>query len=252
MLHVILLNHTAGPQVLIATAAKLCYSNKKITELVDNMSAESASKFIDMLNEIGHESPMEHASFTFGIEGISRACMAQITRHRIASFNVQSQRYVKASHFEFIIPPAIESDDETKAEFLQTIKIIQESYRKLSELLEKQHKDKLTADGLSENQVNMIAQKNAIEDARYILPNACETKMMVTMNTRELKHFFSLRCCNRAQWEIREVAFAMFKLARQVAPELFKNAGPSCVRGHCKEGKMSCGKAAQMRALCSS
>ncbi|MDR1260438.1 MAG: FAD-dependent thymidylate synthase [Oscillospiraceae bacterium] len=248
MLKVTLLNHTPNPQALIAAAANLCYSNKNIKELSEGISEESASKFVGMLSELGHESPVEHVSFTFGIEGISRACMAQITRHRIASFSVQSQRYV-VFDCEFITPPEIEENEEAKEEFLQTIKIIQKSYSKLSNILEKKHKDKFTAAGENEKKATELAQKSAIEDARYILPNACETKLLVTMNARELKHFFSLRCCNRAQWEIRQVAFQMLKLTIKVAPNLFKNSGPSCVRGPCKEGKMSCGKAEQTQEL---
>ncbi|GHU85848.1 flavin-dependent thymidylate synthase [Clostridia bacterium] len=249
MLSVVLLEYTRDPQKLVASAAKLCYSDKKVADLNAGISAESASKFVDMLSEMGHESPMEHVSFTFGIDGISRACMAQITRHRIASFSVQSQRYVKASEFEFVMPPAIEMNEEAKAEFCEAIENARKSYEKLFDILEKAQKEKLLTDGVSEEKAGPMAQKLAIEDARYVLPNACETKLIVTMNARELKHFFLLRCCNRAQWEIRGVAFRMLKLAKQAAPELFKNAGPGCVSGVCKEGRMSCGKAEQMRKI---
>ncbi|MDR2817523.1 MAG: FAD-dependent thymidylate synthase [Oscillospiraceae bacterium] len=249
MLSVTLLEYTRDSQKLVASAAKLCYSDKKVADLSAGISAESASEFVDMLSEMGHESPMEHASFTFGIDGVSRSLMAQITRHRIASFSVQSQRYVKASEFEFVTPPAIETDEEAKVEFYAAMENARKSYAKLSDILVKIQKERLLRDGVSEEKADSMAQKIAIEDARYVLPNACETKLIVTMNARELKHFFLLRCCNRAQWEIRGLAFQMLKLARRVAPELFKNAGPRCVSGDCKEGKMSCGKAKQMRGI---
>jgi thymidylate synthase (FAD) len=249
LLSVTLLEYTRDPQKLVAAAAKLCYSAKKVADLSAGISAESASEFVDMLSEMGHESPMEHASFTFGIDGVSRSLMAQITRHRIASFSVQSQRYVKVSKFEFVMPPAIEIDAEAKVEFYEAMENARKSYAKLFDILWKIQKGKLLEDGISDEKAEPMAQKIAMEDARYVLPNACETKLIVTMNARELKHFFLLRCCARAQWEIREVAFQMLKLVKRVVPELFKNAGPRCVSGACREGKMSCGKAEQVRAI---
>jgi thymidylate synthase (FAD) len=162
---------------------------------------------------------------------------------------VQSQRYVKASNFKFVVPPAIEANERAKAEFLKIMEECRCSYEKIAELLEKEEVEKLKAGGCNEEKAESMAEKISIEDARYVLPNACETKLIVTMNARELRHFFLLRCCNRAQWEIREIAFRMLKLVKQVSPELFRGAGPGCIARDCREGKMSCGKAAQVREI---
>jgi thymidylate synthase (FAD) len=183
-----------------------------------------------------HLSPIEHASFTFGIEGVSRSLLAQITRHRIARFSVKSQRYVseqanEGETFNYVIPPSIkklgkEYVDKYNAQMMQ----IQSWYNEWLNLLGNQ--------GEKSNQ-----------DARFVLPNSAETKIIVTMNARELLHFFSLRCCNRAQWEIRNLAIEMLKQVKSVAPNLFKHAGPGCLRGACPEGKMTCGKAEDVRKM---
>ena len=202
-----------------------------------------------MLAEIGHESPIEHVSFTFGIEGVSRALLAQITRHRMASFSVQSQRYVKENSFEFVLPPEIEKIPEAKERFLESMKRDQEDYEALTDILKAAHIKEMIDSGMEEKSAERAAEKKAIEDARFVLPNACETKMVLTMNARSLHNFFRHRCCNRAQWEIRQVAEEMFRLVYAVAPNLFKNAGPSCINGACPEGRMTCGKIKQMREL---
>lgn len=230
-----LLRYTDNPEETVAMAAKLCYSPSDIAELKEGIEAGDQSKFIDRLISMGHLSPVEHISFTFAIEGVSRSLLAQITRHRIASFSVQSQRYVKASSedtgetFDYIIPPSIENlGEEYVTRYREQMATIQAWYD--------QWVDALGDKGESTN-----------EDARFVLPNAAETKMIVTMNGRELMHFFKLRCCNRAQWEIRELATEMLRLVKEVAPNIFKNAGPSCVGGKCSEGSMTCGKAAEVR-----
>lgn len=192
-----------------------------------------------MLSGLGHESPMEHMNFTFGIENVSRSLLAQITRHRHASFSVQSQRYVKELNFEFITPPQIAQNAEAKQLYLKTMKDIAASYNSLADMLKKANIE----NGMEER----AAEKKAIEDARYVLPNACTTKMIVTMNARSLMNFFKLRCCNRAQWEIRALAGEMLSLCRKASPLLFAHAGPPCLRGGCPEGAMSCGKAAEVR-----
>ena len=202
---------------------------------------------MDMLSEIGHQSPIEHASFTFGIEGVSRALLAQITRHRIASFSVQSQRYVVEDGFDYVIPPEIEKEEQAKTLFIEAMDRAQEAYSTLQEQLAHVHEAAMIADGADPKKARAAAQKKAAEDARFVLPNACDTKMVVTMNARSLYNFFSLRCCNRAQWEIREVAGQMLALARKAAPHLFAKAGPPCVAGPCTEGKMTCGKAEEVR-----
>ncbi len=242
-----LLTYTPEPEKAVACAAKLCYASSDIDTLYDGLTEEKVSSFLDHLSSIGHQSPIEHVSFTFGIEGVSRSLLAQITRHRIASFSVQSQRYVKENHFEFVLPPEIESVPEAKEEFLKAMEEDQHHYESLTAILFARHKKKLLEQGEEEKAASRKAEKMAIEDARFVLPNACATKMICTMNARSLTNFFSLRCCNRAQWEIRELATQMLREVKRVAPHLFQNAGPGCLRGACPEGSMSCGKAAEVR-----
>ena len=244
---VTLLAHTPNPELTVASAARLCYSAATIDELQEKLTPEKTSAFVDMLSEIGHESPIEHASFTFGIEGVSRALLAQITRHRIASYSVQSQRYVAEAQFEYVTPPEIENNEEAKKLFIEAMEKDQEYYDRLTEILKEKHIDEMLKSGMDEKAALRAAEKKAIEDARFVLPNACDTKMIVTMNARSLHNFFRHRCCNRAQWEIRELAEKMLFLCREVSPNLFKNAGPSCLNGPCPEGKMTCGKIVEMR-----
>lgn len=213
-MNVQLLSHTPNPEQLVAASAKLCYSAASIADLAA-IEADKAAEFIEKLPE-AHQSPLEHVSFTFGIEGVSRAMLAQITRHRIASFSVQSQRYVNMDEFGYVVPPSIAANQDAIDEY--------EHFMDRADLVYTY----LRSCGIP------------AEDARFVLPNACETRMIVTMNARELLHFFSLRCCQRAQWEIRAVADEMLRLCKEAAPTLFAKAGPGCVRGHCPEGKMGC------------
>ena len=201
---VTLIAHTNDPEKTIAAAAKLCYSDAHIETLLDGLTPEKTAAFLQKLNDFGHASPIEHASFTFGIEGVSRTFLAQVTRHRIASFSVQSQRYVRLEDFRYVIPPEIEADPAAKAAFI----------------------DAMNADA-----------KHYLE-----LVKACETKMVMTMNCRSLNNFFNLRCCNRAQWEIHAVADEMLRLVYPLAPHVFAAAGPRCLAGPCPEGGMCCGK----------
>ena len=233
---------------IISAAAKLCYSSVSIDDIMNDLDAEKSRKFVQMLASLGHESPIEHATFTFAIEGVSRACLAQITRHRIASFSVQSQRYVRENNFEYVTPPEIEKNIELKKIYDDVMNYIHDSYLKVSEVLKKSHCKEFLESGESEKIAESKAEKMAIEDARFLLPNACVTKMIVTMNARSLKNFFKLRCCNRAQWEIRELACRMLELVKEVAPTLFFDSGPDCLRSGCQEGKMSCAKAKEVRA----
>ena len=248
LLKVELISYTSEPETLIACAAKLCYSEVGADKISEGLSDEKVSSFVNMLAEIGHESPIEHASFTFGIEGVSRVLLAQLTRHRMASFSVQSQRYVKEDQFEYVTPPEIENDPEVLAIFEEAMKKDQEYYDRIADILKVKHEKEFLASGMDEKAASRAAEKKAIEDARFVLPNSCDTKMIVTMNARSLHNFFHHRCCNRAQWEIHELADKMLELCLQVAPNLFKKAGPSCVAGPCPEGKMTCGKCAQVRA----
>ena len=254
-----LIAHTPNPEQLVAAAAKLCYSPVGVDEIQENLTPEKTESFVNMLSEIGHASPMEHASFTFAIEGISRACSHQLVRHRIASYSQQSQRYVDGNRFDFVTPPAIKQCGEALEEYEKIISQQKEAYTKirnsLAAKIARESYPELSGDNDEalarfkelDGSAYSAAIKKANEDARFILPNACTTSIVVTMNTRSLWNFFAHRCCNRAQWEIREVAIRMLKRCKQAAPSLFKNSGPSCVCGKCPEGKMSCGKPAQMR-----
>ena len=248
MAKVTLIAHTPDPERTIACAAKLCYSPSSIETVHQGLTDEKVSSFVEMLSEIGHESPIEHASFTFGIEGVSRALLAQITRHRMASFSVQSQRYVAENSFEYVTPPEIAGDAEAERIFKLAMEEDQRHYDEITAILKEKHKKVFKAEGKDEKTAARMAEKKAIEDARFVLPNACETKMILTMNCRSLLNFFRHRCCNRAQWEIQDVANQMLALVKGVAPEIFKKAGPPCVAGGCPEGKMSCGKAKEIRA----
>jgi thymidylate synthase (FAD) len=242
-----LLAYTPDPEKTVAAAAKLCYSAASIENVMDGLTEEKTASFLDMLTEIGHESPIEHASFTFGIEGVSRSLLAQITRHRIASFSVQSQRYVRENSFEFVLPPEIEAIPEAKKEFIEAMQEDQKHYDSLTEKLKAKHVQELQKSGMGLVSAEKKAEKMAIEDARFVLPNACTTKMVMTMNARSLDNFFTLRCCNRAQWEIRDLATQMLREVRKVAPILFGKMGPACLRGSCPEGKMCCGKMNEVR-----
>jgi thymidylate synthase (FAD) len=229
--HVKLLHYPPEAEKLAAMAAKLCYSPAHIDDIEEGLTPEKSAAFLQRIVDLGHLSTVEHASFTFGIEGVSRTLLAQLTRHRIASYSVQSQRYVSYSKtgFGYVIPPAILALGEPAVQdFEQQMAQMQRWYD--------DWRKRLGANGESSN-----------EDARFVLPGACETRLMLTMNARELMNFFTLRCCNRAQWEIRTLAWHMLSLVCGVAPALFSSAGPSCVRGVCSEGKMTCKKAAQVR-----
>ena len=245
---VTLIAHTNDPEKTVAAAAKLCYSDAHIETLLDGLTPEKTASFLQKLSDFGHASPIEHASFTFGIEGVSRTFLAQVTRHRIASFSVQSQRYVRLEDFRYVIPPEIEAIPEAKAAFIESMNEDAAKYLELVRTLEESHTAALVAQGMPEKAARAKAAKQANEDARFVLPNACETKMVVTMNARSLQNFFHLRCCNRAQWEIRQLAEEMLRLVYPVAPHIFRTAGPACVSGPCPEGKMCCGRTTEVRA----
>ena len=217
-MHVELLYHTPDPERAIATAARLCYAPVGAAELMETMPDERVKSVLSTIMASGHFSTLEHASYTFAIDGVSRALTHQLVRHRLASFNQQSQRYVKFKDgVDVVVPDTVSATPETRAVFDEAIEACVSAYRKL------------------------LDAGVPAEDARYLLPNAAESKIVVTMNVRELLHFFNLRCCNRAQWEIREMAHRMLKLVRPTAPFVFAAAGAPCVSGTCPEGKMSCG-----------
>ena len=213
-----LLYHTPDPERAIATAARLCYAPVGASELMETMSEERVASVLSTIMKGGHFSTLEHVSYTFAIDGVSRALTHQLVRHRLASFNQQSQRYVKYKNgLDVITPDTIAQDEEAKKVFDDAIAAAMDAYQKL------------------------LDAGVPAEDARYLLPNAAETKIVVTMNARELLHFFELRGCNRAQWEIRDLAHRMLELVRPTAPYIFQDAGAACVRGGCPEGKMTCG-----------
>ena len=225
---VTLLDVTKDALALIYAACRQCYAADGAADMFEKAKTEAvkAEQFIAKVAASGHESPLEHAKFTFAIEGVSRALTHQLVRHRIASFSQQSQRYVKEEAFDYVIPPSIEKNPEMKKVFLQGMKEIQENYNKLLELYK--------AEGKAGEQAN--------QDARFLLPQAAETKIVVTMNCRELIHFFKHRCCTRAQWEIRDLANRMLLICRKELPAVFKHAGAKCEElGYCPEGeKFTC------------
>lgn len=229
MLNVKLIRHTLAPEEIVALGARLCYSRAQIDDLTRRVEKQDQADFCRRILDMGHESVLEHATFTFGVEGVSRVLLAQLTRHRLASFSVQSQRYVSYEKgFGYIVPPKIAAlGEEAVQEYEAQMQQMHAWYTAWQEKLG-------TGEGSN-------------EDARFVLPGGCETRLMVTMNVRELRHFLSLRMCSRAQWEIRALAEEMHRLCMEVAPALFANAGPACLRGACPEGEKSCGKARAIR-----
>lgn len=195
-----LLAHTPEPEKLVAAAAKNCYSFTDVDSVLDGLTEEKTQSFVHMLSEIGHESPIEHVSFTFAIEGVSRSLLAQITRHRMASFSVQSQRYVREHGFEYVVPPEIDKIPAAREQFIRAMEDDQRTYEALTAALMEGYVEELLAQGVPEKQARSQAEKHAIEDARYVLPNACATRIVMTANARHLKNFFKLRC-----WQPRAV-----------------------------------------------
>lgn len=219
-----LLSHTPEPEKVVALAARLCYSPSSIPELRQKLDSSDIESFLDKIMSLGHHSVLEHATFTFGIEGVSRVTSHQLVRHRIASFSQQSQRYVShKDEFTSIMPDTIADNIEARQIFAFMSETVHKAYAQLVDM------------GIPP------------EDARYILPNATETKLVMSMNARELLHFFALRCCQRAQWEIREMAVKMLRLVKKIAPAIFRTAGPGCVKGACPEGAFCCGQTSEIR-----
>ncbi|MCI7239090.1 MAG: FAD-dependent thymidylate synthase [Anaerococcus sp.] len=246
-LKVKLLNYTPNGEETIAEAGKLCYSRVGVDEISEKLDHESIEKYVKMLANMGHLSPIEHISFTFAVEGVSRVLSHQLVRHRLASYSQQSQRYVTLDQFDYIIPPEIEKNPRAREIFVKKMEEDQRAYDELTDILYQNHYEKFIGEGVDEAKAKKDANKRAIEDARYVFPNACETKLVFTMNARNLLHFFSLRSCLRAQWEIRELSDEMVKLVKGVYPNIFAKAGPSCIYGPCPEGKMTCGKINEVR-----
>jgi thymidylate synthase (FAD) len=226
-LAVTLLTHTPEPDRAVAAAGRLCYAPVSAAELTEQMTDGDVARLVRGLVASGHHSALEHATFTFAVDGVSRACTHQLVRHRVASYNQQSQRYVNFSHTDsFVVPPSVAANAAAEQVFLRAMDQAREAYDQLVEL------------GLAEGR----SRESVQEDARFVLPNAAETKIVVTMNARELRHFFAVRCCNRAQWEIRALAWEMRGMVKITAPALFHKCGPGCLYGTCPEGKMTCGR----------
>lgn len=215
LMQVTLLSYTPDPLFICATSARTCYSDVEPEKLT--LTREDSIKLLKRVIKSGHHSVLEHAVFTFAVSGVSRALTHQLVRHRIASFSQQSQRYVKLDEPDYVYPFNDEEDSGIQSVFVDAMSHAWKSYNDLLDM------------GVSK------------EDARYVLPNACTTNIVVTMNARELLHFFSLRMCNKAQWEIRELATTMHKLCMTVVPEIFENAGPPCWTDKCHENN-PCGK----------
>jgi thymidylate synthase (FAD) len=214
-----LIASTPDPERTAAAAARQCYSKFSATRALQNMTDDDVSKQLRKVIGNGHLSTLEHVSFTFSIEDISRACSHQLVRHRIASYSQQSMRYVRLEEINFITPESISNNDKAIALYNNALERCKECYKELQEI------------GVP------------TEDARYILPQASPTKIVVTMNVRALMNFFELRCCLRAQWEIRQLACKMLELVREIAPTMFEGAGPACVsRKVCPEKDYNCPK----------
>ncbi len=231
-LEVRLIDKTENPVAVIYAACRQCYSSMFAGDIYkDALASEDMEKAGDFIRKVvrsGHESPLEHVKFTFAIKGVSRALTHQLVRHRLASYSQQSQRYVKESDLSYIIPPSFKKDEKLRAKFLAAMETIQKSYNELTGLLKEKG----------------VEGEKANQDARFVLPQAAETKIVVTMNCRELRHFFHHRCCTRAQWEIRALADRMLEICREEIPEVFSTSGAKCVElGYCPEGrKFSCGR----------
>jgi thymidylate synthase (FAD) len=214
-----LLSYNKNSIRTVTAAIRQCYSSDGAAKISRKVTPEKARRLIQQIIGSGHTSTIEHAVFTFAIEGVSRAMTHQLVRHRIASYSQQSQRYVKEGKLDFIMPPSVSRNLEANRIFKEAIKTDDEYYQKL------------------------LALDIPPEDARFLLPNAAETKIVVTMNARALMNFLQERLCTRAQWEIRILAQEIYKIVYKVAPEIFRYAGPTCeTEGICWQGKMYCGK----------
>lgn len=218
-LKVTLLSYTKDPERTIVAAIRQCYSQLSGKDLWEKVTDDQKARLIRQIISSNHTSTIEHASFTFAIEGFSRISSQQLVRHRIASYSQKSQRYVVEGGFDYVVPPKIAKNKQAHGLYIETLQVLQDNYNKLVEL------------GIP------------AEDARMVLPNGIETKIIVTMNCRSLFNFFQERLCARAQWEIRQLANEMLKECKKVAPNIFKYAGPSCVTERiCWQGKLNCGK----------
>lgn len=212
-----LLEYTPQPDLLASVAARSCHADRGASELRRTVDKEKLKKVLQKTVERKHTSVIEHANFTFSIEGISRACSHQLVRHRIASYAQQSQRHVKPDEEKYVTAPSIKSNPSARKKFQKAMKNAWNAYKKLEE------------EGIPR------------EDSRFVLPNAAQTNIVVTMNARSILNFFEQRTCMHAQWEIRAVANKMLSEVKKIAPTIFEDAGPFCKRrGKCPEKDPDC------------
>lgn len=210
---------TKNPVLAIEEAASNCYDSKP----------SKNGRIMKACYESGHQSVLEFADFTFHIEGISRACSHQLVRHRHASYAQRSQRYVEEDDFSYVTPDSIAKNEDVLYKYSCLMNDCREVYQYL------------------------VNHGVPAEDARFVLPNACETIIEVKMNGRELIHFMNERLCERAQWEIRELAKAMRKCVNEYDEEckqFSKFLVPKCYTHSkypfCTEHK-SCGLAPKLQ-----
>lgn len=270
-LKVELLDHTGDPERLIALAAKLCYAGCNIDQLKEKLTFDEIERFNTMLMEMGHESPLEHACFTFAVEGVSRITEQQLTRHRIASYSIQSGRYVTRSNATYWKPRLVKKSEKASKAFDELTEFANRTYEIITttivadlcynylkynnpEAIElvKPHEEELIIEIMKKIDKKQYGKlhKQAIESARTVLPNSLQTKIIFTMNTRTLINFFNHRCCTRAQEEIRKMAYMMLEILKEKFPVLFNNIGASCkTKGYCPEGDMCCGIAPTLTLL---
>ena len=215
-MNVKLIGYTPNPEKIPAMAAKLTHSKTKPEDL-DKTSDKELKAILEQVTSLGHTSVIEHTNFTFAISDVSRSLTHQLVRHRIASYAQQSQRYVDFKEPNYVTPPKIAKNKTMQKAYDETMDNIWKQYNHLLEM------------------------DIPTEDARYVLPNAAYTNIIVTMNARSLLNFFELRCCLHAQWEIRQLANKMLFEVKKIAPTIFKNAGPTCkTKNFCPENKKGC------------
>ena len=240
-----IISHTQCPYDVISVAAKTCYSSMDLDDLMRKFTDAERLKLVKSLEDSKHESPFEHVSITFAISNISRACSHQLVRHRIASFSQRSQRYVDETGFNYFVPVNINSSKNIKEYYTHFMNKVGVIYEELKEDLLNYFIEEYRKVQNKEPDTTHIRafKKMAGEEARYVLPNACSTQLVMTMNVRSLWNFFNLRCCNRAQAEINELAWEMLRQCKKRWPLLFEHAGPDCMNGICKEKPgFSCGR----------
>lgn len=218
VIQVKLISYPEEAELIAKMAGLICYSGEKVFEEIKEKASIKPDEYLAAIVKSGHLSIIEHNVFVFYVSGLSRVTSHQLVRKRIASFSQQSQRYVNAENFDYITPEKIKNSDFHK-DYTRIVKETHELYQKMVD-----------------NGINK-------EDARYILPNATSTQMIVSMNAHALIDLLVRRLCIRSQWEIQELAERMLEEVTKVAPTIFRNLGAFCdFYGYCPENSHSCGK----------